>query len=100
LNLILILELSSEYKRNCITISHSVLPSTGIPSLSASESTSIEFNRIFNQKMPIASADIEVFVSYKPFLVPFRLSKSQRFKTMLNYSGELVWIPAAGSSMK
>ncbi len=73
---------------------------TGIPSLNASESTSIEFNRIFNQKMPIASANIEVFVSYKPFLVPFRISKSQGFKTMLNYNGELVWIPAAGSNMQ
>ena len=76
------------------------IANTGISSLSASESTSIEFNRIFNQEMPIASADIEVLVSYKPFLVPFRLSKSQRFKTMLNYNGELVWTPAAGSSMK
>jgi hypothetical protein len=47
--------------------------------------------------MPIASADIEVVVSYKPFLLPFRLNYSQRFKTMLNYQGELVWVPAEGA---
>lgn len=73
------------------------IANTSIAKLSASETTSIEFDRIFSKGTPIASADIEVMVTYKPFLLPIRMEYSQRFKTRLNHLQELQWIPVAKS---
>jgi hypothetical protein len=76
---------------------HMNIANRNIPKLSASETTSIEFDRFFSKDTPIASADIEVLVTYRPFLLPIRMEYSQRFKTRLNHLQEFQWIPIAKS---
>ena|GEM_PF-5605342 len=70
------------------------LANTRISRLGANESASITFDRIIGQVVDFASADIDVLVTYRPFLMPFKTSDSQGFKTKENYNGELVWILA------
>lgn len=69
---------------------------TEVPLLGPGKSTSIPFNRIFNKDMHIESADITVAVSYRYSWFPYVFTDTQAFKTRLNYSGELLWVPNHG----
>jgi|UPI00056805BD hypothetical protein len=70
------------------------IANNNIPYLGVSKQTSIPFKQIFSREIPIESANINVLVSYKLFLLPFWLNDTQQFKTDLNYQGELIWVPA------
>jgi hypothetical protein len=75
------------------------LPDTDVPRLRHGESHSIEFDRlfVFAAGTRIAKADIEVLVTYSPFLIPIRLEKSQRFKMVRTGAKQVEWVPLARS---
>lgn len=72
------------------------LPDAKVAKLGPGESHSVEFNRLFAGTR-VGQADIEVMLTYSPFLVPIRLEKSQRFKMVRNPANELKWVPVARS---
>jgi hypothetical protein len=71
------------------------LAKTEVAKLGANKSASIDFARIFNKEASFSSAQIDVVVTYRPFLIPFKRSEIQTFKTKENYNGELIWSPVA-----
>jgi hypothetical protein len=71
------------------------LAKTEVVKLGDNKSSSIDFARIFNKEASFSSAQIDVVVTYQPFLIPFKRREIQTFKTKENYNGELIWSPVA-----
>lgn len=46
-----------------------------------------------SEKQPITNADIEILVSFKPWLLPWREEKSFRFTTVTGDDNKLQWVP-------
>lgn len=46
-----------------------------------------------SEKQPITNADIEILVSFEPWLLPWREEKSFRFTTVTGDDNKLHWVP-------
>lgn len=66
-----------------------------IPKLDPGEPTTFFITFPFKTPSPITSADVEIMVSYRPVLLPFKRKKSLRFVTAQAKDGTLHWIPKA-----
>jgi len=89
-------DIHTDYPKDMrILESELTITKTIVPKLSASESASIKLQNVLGESVKVNSADIEVVIRYRPYLLPVELEKTQRFTTVRTYEDVLRWTPQA-----
>ena len=66
-----------------------------IPVLNDGEATTFLIPYAIGHPAPITYADVEIIISYRPVLLPYRNEKHIRFSTGQSEDGSLHWLPRA-----